>query len=1330
MDFQKIVDGMSAKTCVISVETFPDGRYGNFRIVTGNRAYIDSLEHPVSGMEIFKTTFIPGSDYTDYLERDLNFEDFCYRAAVGKKCLHSYAKPDRMAMWFNMLFIPLSEVNDNTHYCLYMMETNEEADAREMSQISADTATSVLETCIRLRGTTDFKATMQDIIKDIRELCEAEHCCILEMEELERSCSVLVESFSENSPLLPMETYLNEEFYDIAESWSSTIAGSNCLIAKNEQDMEVVKERNPVWYESLTSAGASNIVLFPLKSRNQLLGYIWALNFNPERAGVIKETLEVTSFIIGSELGNHILLDRLRMLGSKDLLTGVMNRNEMNNYVDGLSHADEEEKTSVGVIFADLNGLKAINDLEGHNAGDILLKRAANILREFFDEEKIFRAGGDEFSVIVTDTTEEELDQKIEQIRNTCGVYDNVVFALGRAVEDDCRNVRMALRRADEDMYEDKHRFYKSNPDRINEIRIGRRAEGMTGDDLRGSSMMKDINYSQLTGLPGMTYFFKLAENGRMDMHERNITAALVFFNLTGLRYFNKKYGFAAGNILIREFAGILKEIFGFERSSHFGQDYFAVFTEAEGLEDKLRTVFRKGKKMNGGNTLPVRAGIYLDSMGLAEVSLACDRAKYAASIKKDDHSSYFHYYDDEMLSRELNRQYIIDNLNRAIDENWIRAFYQPIVRATNRKICDEEALARWIDPEKGMLSPADFIPILEDMRLIYKVDLHIVDIILERMLGQKKTGMPMIPVSVNLSRTDFEMCDIVNEIDNRVTTAGISKDMLTIEITESVVGENFDFMKGQIERFQNLGYKVWMDDFGSGYSSLDLLQEMRFDLIKFDMRFMRQFDKNPRSRIVLTELMRMAQSLGIETVCEGVETAVQADFLSEVGCTKLQGYFFSKPLPAEEILEKFTNKTAKLSFEAADEAEYYSALGAVNLYDLSAVTNEDTEAAKHYFDTLPMAVVEYENKSIKVARCNKSYREFVNRFFVIDEEVFSDPAGAAQSSRGLELINAIEACIEDGDRTFINESMWDGTSVHAMVRKIAKRTDKDVSAYVVAVLDIRPPSEQQLTYANVAQALSSDYEYLFYVDLETERYVEYSREGSGKKLSVERHGEDFFREARKDINVIIYEDDRERFLSIMTKENVLKTLDEQGVFVHTYRLMKEGVPVYVNMKIVRMEDNSRHIIIGVNNVDTQMRQQEIIEQLEEEQTTFSRISALMGNIIAIYTVDPDTGNYMQYSASDEYSRLGTSRAGVDFFADSIEEVRRLIHPDDMDYFMSVFSKEKILKKIGDGKVYKIRYRLLIHDAYERISLRMGLVREQDGPQIIAGVSRSSEDPD
>ncbi|MCR4604637.1 MAG: GGDEF domain-containing protein, partial [Eubacterium sp.] len=224
------------------------------------------------------------------------------------------------------------------------------------------------------------------------------------------------------------------------------------------------------WYDSLKSASANNIVLFPLRNGETLLGYMWAINFNSDKATRIKETLELTTFILGSEIANYLMLDRLKVLSSRDMLTGVLNRNEMNNLVDSLA-SDKESNKSVGVIFADLNGLKAVNDAEGHPAGDQLLKDAAKALCEVFDAKNIYRAGGDEFSIILTDITKQQLDKKVKMIREVSEKYDRVSFAIGAHVMSDNKNIRTALRLADEHMYEDKKAFYERFPDKKRVVR-------------------------------------------------------------------------------------------------------------------------------------------------------------------------------------------------------------------------------------------------------------------------------------------------------------------------------------------------------------------------------------------------------------------------------------------------------------------------------------------------------------------------------------------------------------------------------------------------------------------------------------------------------------------------------------------------------------------------------------------------------------------------------------------------------------------------------------------------------------------------------------------
>ncbi len=465
IDFQKVVDSMSAMTCVVSVEKLEDGGYGEIRIVTGNKAYIDSIEHPMDGVVMLTQKFEPNMVYTTYLPKDLNFEDYCYRSAVRKKCLHSYAHPDRFDVWFNMTFMPLEPDDGNICYCTYSMEMDFEPDSNRMSNLSGNIASAVLATCIMLQDTANLKKTMNEVVKSIRELCKAQRCCLLLIDHDEKKCEVLGNDCVDKEEEKTIYDYISDGFYEIACTWEDTISGSNCLIAKNAQDMETVKQRNPVWYQSLAESGVKTMVLFPLKNEEKVFGYIWANDFDPDDVPMIKEALESTAFILSSEIYNHLLMNRLRILSSKDMLTGVNNRNEMNNTVD-VFVSNTDDNNTVGVVFADLNGLKTVNDIDGHVAGDELLKRAAIALCEVFDSSDIYRAGGDEFTIIISGITEPELIRKAEQVKKISENYEGVSFAIGCGLADKSSDIRVALRVADERMYADKKKYYAEHPEK------------------------------------------------------------------------------------------------------------------------------------------------------------------------------------------------------------------------------------------------------------------------------------------------------------------------------------------------------------------------------------------------------------------------------------------------------------------------------------------------------------------------------------------------------------------------------------------------------------------------------------------------------------------------------------------------------------------------------------------------------------------------------------------------------------------------------------------------------------------------------------------------
>ena len=723
---------------------------------------------------------------------------------------------------------------------------------------------------------------------------------------------------------------------------------------------------------------------------------------------------------------------------------------------------------------------------------------------------------------------------------------------------------------------------------------------------LREQTLYRRSNFDHLTGLPTMTHFFELAEAGRMRLLDDGKTPAFLFFNLNGMKFFNHKHGFAEGDKLIGAVADILKTHFGNANCGRFSKDHFAAIAGTDNLEATLRDVLGECKTANGGNSLPVRVGIYLDETDGVSVSEACDKAQYACNLDRGTYESGFHYFKPEMMASAENRRYIVENIDRAIEERWIQVYYQAIVRSANGKVCDEEALARWIDPVKGMLSPADFIPALEDANLAYKLDLHIVDQVLEKMKRQAAAGLYVVPQSVNLSRTDFEALDIVEEIRQRVDAARISREKLTIEITESVVGSDFEFMKGQIARFRELGFKVWMDDFGSGYSSLDVLQSVHFDMIKLDMRFLEDFDKGDESKIILTELVNMAIGLGIDTVAEGVETEEQAGFLREIGCSRLQGFYYTKPIPLDTIFER-NEQGLQIGFENPDEADYYATIGKVNLYDMAVIAQDSDPSLKRYFDTIPMAIYEVNGDDYRVTRSNRTYRDYLERAFGVVLVDDNHRLPIRDDGRGSLFLETLRQCSLDGNLVVLDEDTAANETTHSIIKRIAVNPVTGTAALVVAVLAVIDSENHRaaVTYAHIAKALSSDYRYLYYINLDTEEFIEYSTDGANNDLSVERRGGDFFQASRTDALTLLHEPDQEAFIAAFTKENVIGQMDANGAFIVTYRMLFDGEPRWLLMKAVRMDEDDNHIIIGVSDIDARMKQREELERIKAERDAY-----------------------------------------------------------------------------------------------------------------------------
>ena len=296
--------------------------------------------------------------------------------------------------------------------------------------------------------------------------------------------------------------------------------------------------------------------------------------------------------------------------------------------------------------------------------------------------------------------------------------------------------------------------------------------------------------------------------------------------------------------------------------------------------------------------------GYHLSNPG-EDPRMAIDRARYAAHLIKNRFSTIYAEYDKTMSEEYHKRLYIVNNIDNAVNNGWIVPFYQPVVWSDTEELCGFEALARWKDPIYGQLSPIEFIPVLEEYRLIHKLDKSIFESVCRDMRWALDDGKPVVPVSLNFSRLDFELMDAVQELEDIVARYRIPKEMIHVEVTESALTDNFLKLNAAMNRIKELGYSLWLDDFGSGYSSLNVLKDYQFDVIKIDMRFLSNFESSEKSRTLIDCIVQMADRIHMLTLTEGVETEAQAEFLNKIGCGRLQGYLFGKPIPKEDVYSR-----------------------------------------------------------------------------------------------------------------------------------------------------------------------------------------------------------------------------------------------------------------------------------------------------------------------------------------------------------------------------------------------------------------------------------------
>lgn len=424
-------------------------------------------------------------------------------------------------------------------------------------------------------------------------------------------------------------------------------------------------------------------------------------------------------------------------------------------------------------------------------------------------------------------------------------------------------------------------------------------------------------DYDMLTGIYNKTHFFE-ATRVLLKRHPEE-TYAFLRLDIEKFQLVNSFFGSSSGDGLLQYIAKEIRKFAGDTEQIAYGRieaDIFGICMPYRGEETMLEFVrymrMRLGQYQLAFDVVPA-IGIYVIRERDLSVDAMYDRANLAAKQCKGNYIENYAFYVDEMREDIVREQQIVNHMRHALDEEEFVLYLQPKYSLQDNRICGAEVLVRWAKPEGGMISPGEFIPIFERNGFITKLDYYVWEKTCKLLAGWIAGGKKPLPVSVNISRVSLYNPRLVEAICGLTDRYHIPRELLELELTESAYTTNPKAIKETMERLQKEGFSILMDDFGSGYSSLNVLKDIAVDVLKIDMKFLSDTDQEGRSQNILASVVRMAKWLNLPVIAEGVERREQVDFLHSVGCEYVQGFYFARPMPVSDYEKLVSEKKDEL---------------------------------------------------------------------------------------------------------------------------------------------------------------------------------------------------------------------------------------------------------------------------------------------------------------------------------------------------------------------------------------------------------------------------------
>ncbi len=430
-----------------------------------------------------------------------------------------------------------------------------------------------------------------------------------------------------------------------------------------------------------------------------------------------------------------------------------------------------------------------------------------------------------------------------------------------------------------------------------------------------GQRIISSTERDHLTNLYTKDFFFTYIR--QIEEYQSETAIDAVVLNVDHFNLINECYGRKTGEEVLKNTARLIPEVFNdaIEIVCRAEDSVFYIYCKHhdnyEELSAKLQDLL---SKQENSPKVRVSLGVYQNVETSVDVETRYDRARTASKQVEGDYTNQIYYYNDELHKKSIYEERLIGDFDESIANKYFKVFYQPKydISGDEPRLCSAEALIRWNHPELGMISPGEFVPLFERNGLIQKLDRFVWEEAAAQIKTWKETYGKSIPVSVNVSRIDIYDLKLEERLQSLLGNNGLTANELLLEITESAYADDAKRLVEMVNNLRERGFRIEMDDFGSGYSSLNMLASIPVDILKLDMKFVQNMLKDEKSLKLVKLIMDIAGFLNIPVVAEGVEEENQIKLLKEMGCRIIQGYYFSKPVPPEEFVKFIERETER----------------------------------------------------------------------------------------------------------------------------------------------------------------------------------------------------------------------------------------------------------------------------------------------------------------------------------------------------------------------------------------------------------------------------------